>query len=470
MTGEIDDYRWLVGEEARPWLNRAAAETASLVTLAARLRRDLGANRARLVLQQVELRRRALAKFTRADQMFFTAVGLEQATDERVAAYKAGRFPQGQAIFDLCCGIGGDLLALTGSGPVVGVERNEVTALVAEANLHALAPEVSWRRDAKVLVADVQNHAWTAPWHLDPDRRPAGRRTTRVALHEPGWTTVERLLAEHGHAAIKLAPAGDVPDPWPQEAELEWISRARECRQLVAWFGALARAPGRRRATVLTTHDPAGASTVTGIPDQPMATAARIDRYLFEPDAAVLAARLTGELASRYGLAALGPSTAYLTGDRALADPALACFEVAEVLPYDMRRLKKLLAQRSIGRLEIKKRGVRDDLEQLRKRLALRGEAGAVLFLTRWGSGVTAILARRRVKRTVRRGRRQAGRRYRFVVPAGFSSGAPSSSRWADFASLERTLGPSAAFFGASATFFSGAVAAAAAFVSALDA
>ena len=28
---------------------------------------------------------------------------------------------------------------------------------------------------------------------------------------------------------------------WQQQAELEWIARSRSCRQLVAWFGELAK-------------------------------------------------------------------------------------------------------------------------------------------------------------------------------------------------------------------------------------
>ena len=41
--------------------------------------------------------------------------------------------------YDLCCGIGGDLLALAEHGETIGVERDPVTAYLAEANGRQLA-------------------------------------------------------------------------------------------------------------------------------------------------------------------------------------------------------------------------------------------------------------------------------------------------------------------------------------------
>ena len=63
-----------------------------LLRLVETIRAQVGGERARLVVEQLELRRRASAKFSSASRMFFTAKSLEQATDETVAAYKARRF------------------------------------------------------------------------------------------------------------------------------------------------------------------------------------------------------------------------------------------------------------------------------------------------------------------------------------------------------------------------------------------
>jgi hypothetical protein len=74
----MEDYQWLVSDAAAPWLDRGGcllrSKTGSggeLAKLASALRKDLSAERAHLVLEQVELRKRAAEKFSLAERMFF---------------------------------------------------------------------------------------------------------------------------------------------------------------------------------------------------------------------------------------------------------------------------------------------------------------------------------------------------------------------------------------------------------------
>ncbi|MGD9721652.1 MAG: hypothetical protein AB7O59_05810 [Pirellulales bacterium] len=398
-TATLDDYRWLTGEGAAELLQSLAANARPTHELVNLLRRTLSPARAHLIAQQIELRRRARTKFAAAERMFFTSLGLEQASDEIVAAYKARRMAGQGDVQDLCCGIGGDLLALAARGRAVGVERDPAVAVLAAANLRAVAPPESAALSvapSDVVVCDAidADVGACAAWHIDPDRRPTGRRTTRVELHEPGPAVIETLLARNGNAALKLAPAAVLPDGWSEQAEMEWISRGGECRQLVAWFGKLATHTGQRRATVLGS-DGVAPRTILGIPCEEPPPASSVGRFVCEPDAAVLAAQLAGNLAAEHGLWRIAPGIAYWTGDAAVADPALACFEVEDVLPLDVKRVRALLRDRQIGRLEIKKRGVDCDPETLRKQFKLAGENAATLIVTRVRGRVTAILARR---------------------------------------------------------------------------
>jgi hypothetical protein len=399
-TWIAEDYLWLTGDEAARWLLAVAGQRPSLVAQARWLRKHLTAARAGLVLEQVELRRHAQDKFPRADCMFFTRKGLQQATDAWVAAYKGTRFPPGEPLADLCCGIGGDLVALARRGPAVGCEQDPVTALLAQSNLHALGVADAGR-PAPVRVEDAARFpvAEVAAWHIDPDRRPEGRRTTQLPWHQPDPGVLAQLLHDCGDAAVKLAPAAQLPDDWAAQAEAEWISRDRQCRQLVAWFGRLARYPGRRCATIVGDRPGAGRDGLrtvveTAVPAAELASTPA--RYVLEPDPAVLAADLSAVLAAQYGLRALTRGGGYLTGDRAVrGDPALECFEVTDVLPFDLKRLKQRLVASDIGPLEIKKRGVATDPQELRRRLGLRGSRPAVLLIAPIGTSVTAIVARR---------------------------------------------------------------------------
>ena len=238
-------------------------------------------------------------------------------------------------------------------------------------------------------------------WHIDPDRRPSGRRTTKVMLHEPPPDVLQRLLSLNPNGAIKLASAADMAESFWKEAELEWISRRRQCRQLVAWFGSLAEHRGRRRATVLrNTPDfsPQVAATFVGEPNVDIAVAPKIGRYVYEPDAAVLAAKLESALALHHDLRAIASSIAYFTGDEPISEATLDGFEVLETLPYDMRTVKQWLAARGFGRLEIKKRGVPLEPEKVRSELANDGTDAATVLLAKISGRVKAIVARRMEK------------------------------------------------------------------------
>jgi hypothetical protein len=393
LSPDRDDYRWLVSNAAAAWLTQVAADTRPLARQTAWLRKELSPARTHLVLEQVELRRRARDKFATPERMFFTRKGLEQATDQWVAAYKAQRFAVGQPVADLCTGVGGDLLALARRGPTVGVERDPLVALLAEANLRAL----DLGGELRTLDAGAIPLAEFAAWHADPDRRPAGRRTTRIELHEPDLATLAQWLQRQPSAAIKLSPAAEPPSDWQRRAELEWISRAGQCRQLVAWFGTLAREPGHRRATLVSgsAEGPPVLASWAGDPSLGPPVADKVDRYVFDPDPAILAAGLLGVVARAEGLAALAPHGGYLTGSQAVSRPGLPGFEVEAVLPFDVKRLRRLLADRGVGRLEIKKRSVDCDPESLRKKLQLHGDGEGALIVAPCGQGIAAILARR---------------------------------------------------------------------------
>jgi hypothetical protein len=396
----VHDYHWLVNQEGADWLSAAeglfSSDGTNLLQVNALLRRDLPPARVALILEQLELRQRACAKFPAAGRMLFTRLGLEQATDAWVARYKATRFPASQPLVDLCCGIGGDLMALAKRGPAHGIDRDPIAAVCAKANLGAVGASDGTVATTEVEAADLDH---VAAWHIDPDRRPAGRRTTKAALADPAPEVLGQLLNKSPSAAIKLAPAAGLDEPWWAEAELEWISRARQCRQLVAWFGPLAVHPGHRRATILraveTSDEVQVAATFVGQPLFECPIAPHIGRHVFEPDAAILAAKLESTLAVQQQLSALAANVSYYTADCLSVHPALTCFQVLEVMPFRERQLRQWLRTRGIGRLEIKKRGVPIDPESLRRKLQLEGADEATLLLARVFGRVTAILARR---------------------------------------------------------------------------
>ena len=76
----MDDLRWLVSDDAVPWLEQLAGLPQPSVAVIARLRQQLSPERVHLIVEQAALRARAAAKFPAADRMFFTEKGLQQAS------------------------------------------------------------------------------------------------------------------------------------------------------------------------------------------------------------------------------------------------------------------------------------------------------------------------------------------------------------------------------------------------------
>lgn len=388
---DLVDYQWLVGAEAERWLLEFADSSDAPHTIQQQLRKSLTAERARLIAQQISLRTKAIKKFgDLAGRMFFTDLGLQQSTDRWIAAYKAGRFSPDKAIIDYCCGIGGDLMALASHSRTIGWDRDPRITLFAEANLRA----ANMVGSGTVSIGSVEQHppAEDSQWHLDPDRRIDGRRSTHIEFHSPDEATIRSWLALASKAAIKLAPAARLSNDWQEMAELEWISRGGECRQLVAWFGDLGQSPGKRRATIISTI---GSHSFEGHADAIAPMADEIGEFVYDTDPAIRAAGLTSALASALGGATLSEGAAYLTSDEPLTHPLLSSFRVEEVLPFRIRELANHVQTKNLGEIEIKVRGVSVRPEELRKKLKLAGSGSATLLLTRHGKREIAILARR---------------------------------------------------------------------------
>ncbi|NPC97508.1 methyltransferase domain-containing protein [Nocardioides sp. zg-DK7169] len=386
---DLDAFRWLLTDEGQRLL-ACAEELADLDPLRAQtpLRRVASAEHAAAAVTQATLRRRAVAKFgDDARRMYFTPDGLEQATRAPVAAHRAARLTAfgARTLIDLGCGIGGDLLASARAGiTAAGVDLDLLRVEVARANLAALGLE------GAAMVADA-TELDTSPFdvaYADPARRSARGRSFDVDDWTPPWSFVERLLARD--SCVKVAPG--IPHALvPAGVEAEWVSDHGDVKEAALWSGRLATVA--RRATVIAEH---GLATLTD-EDDPGAAAVgvgAVQRYLHEPDGAVVRAGLVTAVAALTGGTLLDEHIAYVTSPSASPTPYARSYEVLEELPYREKQLRAALRARGIGTLTIKKRGVDVVPEQLRKRLALDGDTPATLVMTRVAGAGTALLVR----------------------------------------------------------------------------
>jgi SAM-dependent methyltransferase len=314
---------------------------------------------------------------------------LEQATRRGVAARHAARFAGAgvASVADLCCGIGGDLLELAGAvDRVLGVDRDPVTAAVAQANVDALG--VGARVEVRCEdVTAVDLAGWDGVF-IDPSRRRSGgRRTFDPSGYSPPYDVVLDLAGRVPATGAKLAP-GIPHEVLPADAEAEWVSDGGDVVECALWFGPLASGV-RRRATLL----PSGA-TLTADAFTPGAVGP-VRRYLYEPDGAVIRAGLVAEAAALVDGNLVDQSIAYVTADALVATPFMTAYEVIDVLPFGLKRLRALLRSRGVGRLTVKKRGSAITPESLRQQLRLSGPEEATIVLTRVAGAATVLVVQR---------------------------------------------------------------------------
>lgn len=384
---EIADFEALLNDEGQGLLAELGDYTESAaLALASKLRERHPAPLVAAALTQARLRGRAVAKFGDAARtMYFTPDGLEQATRREVADLRARRYAAAgiRRVADLCCGIGGDALAFAAAGlHVLAVDRDPLVCAAAEANARAAGLgdliEVRWAEVAKVAL-----DGYDAVF-LDPARRTARGRVFDPAGYSPPWSFALGLAERVPAAGFKAAPGlphSDIPDT----AEAEWVSDRGEVKEAGVYFGPLA-GPARRATLLPGPHT----LTTRGLPSPEPGP---LRRYLYEPDGAVIRARLLGELAEDLGATTIDPTIAYLTSDELSPTPFAAAYEITDRLPFHVKQLRALIAQRAIGTLTVKKRGADVDPAALRKQLRPSGPNSAVLIVTRVLGAHTALLA-----------------------------------------------------------------------------
>ena len=334
-------------------------------------------------------RARARPKFgTRAAGLWADRPGVEMSTSPGVAAWKAERFRRAgaESIDDLCCGIGGDLMALAAVAPTVGADLDPVRAWMAARNA-----------GVPTRVADVAGEPGEASHaHVDPARR--GRDGTRAWRGEdlaPPLSAIRAMIAPRRGGAVKLGPGFDLDaDALGVPCEREFIAEGWQLVQQVAWTGDLAVDVGGARATRVDLG-----CSIAGMPGDDLPVAAGAGRVLLVPHPALERARLLAPACDALAAAELAPGLGILTGDRgempAGFAPWFEAWEVIEPLPARERDMARWVAARRGGIVTVRTRGGACDPDRWQTALRGPGDAPMDVFVLREGQALRAYAVRR---------------------------------------------------------------------------
>ena len=380
-VAQREAFRLLMSSEGQTLLAALSAQPIAEgdeLRILTRYRQEYAPALVNAVFAQVKLRARARAKFSRADQMYFTAEGLEQASTERMANYHAALYDGIDVVFDLCSGIGGDLIALAQSHRVCAVDIDPVHSQMGVLNAGAYDAA----QHVQPIVGDVELvRLWadrgSLGFFIDPARRMEGRRLG-AGQSQPSleWCF---SLADTAPVAIKAWPA--IPlERAPSDWSIEFVSEGRELKEALLLSPALNRPA--RRATVLLPEihslDALGGDDVA---------VREPGGYLLDPDGAVTRAGLVEDLARTLGNAndvwKIDNEVAFLSSNAPMETPFGRTLRVGASLPWNLNRLKEALRSLDVGTVDIRKRGSAVDVDDIQRRLKLTGSRPATIVLTR---------------------------------------------------------------------------------------
>lgn len=320
---------------------------------------------------------------------WWTPAAAEQASDPRVARWRARRFTD-QQVVDLTAGCGADALALVEvAGQIVAADLSPARIALLRANLH---------ERASVLQADatapcVEPSDWWA-W-ADPGRRIGGRRVRGLgdtippvpALVAAGWQGL----------GVAVSPAVDLADPSrPADAELEFVQVGRRLVEATLWCGAARDTGPGERATASATLLPDGLH-LRGEPSGPDGPVAEVGAWLAEPAPALVRARLADQVAASLGLARVARRRALFTGAAEVASPWFRVEAVEATAPARPGRVRDVLAGLAPLPVELVTHGMSVDVSAWWRGMGSppRGPQGRAVHLVRLDRGSVAVVTRR---------------------------------------------------------------------------
>ncbi len=386
----LEAWRYLLSPEGQSLLEAADSCQQGDVGQIAHLRRTWSQQQVSAALELSQARRRAQGKMANANSIVSDTLGLEQATGTVIATYKADRIHSLgiRQISDLCCGIGGDAMALSKTLSVIGMDSDPLKCWMTSVNA-----------DCPTECVDITDGSIPeGPIHIDPSRRDPDRSKRR---HEPNeWSPsadyLKQLVQTHPDSVIKMGPGIDQNDLLfrPEGSEVEFISSEGHLLQAVLWTGCFQSA--RRRATQCDANGCRSLSS-NDIHSPPVTATNWTSTWLHVPDPAVERAGLLGLLCSEWNLAEPAAGLGLLVGDQAADTPWLVPYEVADQIPWRVEKIKAWLKAHDGGPVEIRTRGraVRD-VDRLRNEFQGDGQTRWTVFGLRLGEHRVAVLTRPR--------------------------------------------------------------------------
>lgn len=349
----------------------------------------------RAMAEQLACRQKAVKKLPTLSQqnLLYTPLALEQASGERTAAYKAS-FMSGKRVIDLSGGLGVDTMFLARVfQEVIYCERDPLLCAVVEHNLKlsGICNVVVKQDESISLLAGYPDDFFD--WiFVDPARREEGRRSIALEAASPDVVASHDLLLRHAlRVCIKASPALEISglkNLLPALQTIVVVSVDRECKEILLLLerSSPADGPVQVQAVCLNSDSEEITEVVgSGVADRVVGTV--VKEYLYEPDPAIIKAKLSSVLAADLGLEFVNKSVDYLTADRKREAFPGRTFRVVEYVPWKPKSFRAFLERHNITGASIQRRDFPLSADEIRKKYRLLESERVFLFFTKDATG-----------------------------------------------------------------------------------
>lgn len=377
-----------------------AAET-PLSELTNRAQKQFEADAA-LVLQQLDLRRKARQKFPELLEFgwLFSPQGFEQASSSATAKFKASLI-SGKNLVDLTAGAGIDAFYLS---------RNfeKVTLLESHAERAALLRH-NFRNFPKVQVIEIAAESWLQALEMDtvvfvdPDRRPGGKKVSGLADSSPDiLTLLPQIQAKKCRLWLKASPMLDIHQAKMQLGEkisCYAVAVDHELKELLFEVGI----PDNQQ-TALSSIKLNAAGEIVHEYSRNFNDAARKPElalpgaadYFVEPHLALIKTRQARTLATEQGWLALNGQADYYLHHQPEPATAGRWFKLVQHWPFKPKTLGAELKKLGIVKANVAKREFFMEVSEIRQRLKLADGGDDYLFFTKNNNGEPWVFHGRR--------------------------------------------------------------------------
>jgi hypothetical protein len=314
---------------------------------------------------------------------FPAALSLEQASSEATAIFKSGLF-SGKKMADLTGGLGIDAFFFARHFDSMDyVEQNHALLATTRHNFDrmGLRNVIFHPEEAGDFLRKTNTRFDLI--YLDPARRDDRKgKVFRLEDCSPNILEIKDLALEKSdRVLLKAAPMLDIRMAAEQLGSVAkiWVLSLRgECREVLYLlekqplpfssipFEAVVLKEKTTQIFTFTIEEEQNTGVVYAAPQ----------RYLYEPDAAILKAGAFRSFAARYGLHKLHPNT-HLYSSETLVEAPGRCFDLKFSVKYDKNAVKAVL---DTPKANIACRNFPDSPDQVRKKLGLAEGGDAYLF------------------------------------------------------------------------------------------